>query len=95
MLGLLQGHVLVVVVEHLLQGGKAAVVHVGRREGDVAQRGHPELAVVGGQAGLQAQAPVGEGGVEAVVAEGVVGLQVAAVAVAAVAAPQRCRRGAC
>lgn len=64
-----------VVVEHGLQGGQATVVHVGGRQGDVAQRRHPELAPVGGPAGLAAKAQVDEGCVEAVVAEVVVGLQ--------------------
>ena len=75
-------------VHHVGQGGKAPVVHVGRRQGNVAQRGYPELAVVGGPPGHRPQAQIGRHGIQAVVAEGVVGLQVATVAVAAVAAAQ-------
>jgi hypothetical protein len=47
-----------VVVEDLVQGGDAAVVHVGGGDGDVAEGGDAEAAHVGGDAGELVEAGV-------------------------------------
>ena len=59
----------VVVLDDLDEGGEAAVVHVGRGDGGVAERGRLEEAVVEGVAGDVADAVVvlDRAGVEAVV----------------------------
>jgi hypothetical protein len=62
-------------VQDFFERGDAAVMHIGRGEGDVAERGSFEAAEIGGPAGVLADAAVGRGviGVEGGVVKRVVG----------------------
>lgn len=50
-----------VVIEHAFEGRDAAVMHIGRREGDVAQTGGLELTVVLREVGVRLDPCVGAG----------------------------------